>query len=55
MQLTVQSMMSGAEAPIPFAELVEVTEVTFSVARAIATGKAVSLDKLGTPLATVEV
>ncbi len=32
-QLTVQAMMSGMEAPIPFEEIVEVTEATFSIAK----------------------
>lgn len=46
LELTVQSMLSGAEAPIPFTELVEVTEVSFLIAKAIATGKTFTRDKL---------
>ncbi len=44
-ELTVQSMLSGAEAPIPFSELVEITEASFTIAKAIDTGKTFSCDK----------
>jgi len=43
LKLTLQSMLSGTSAPIPFEELVEVTEAVFSVADAIGTGQPVSL------------
>jgi predicted dehydrogenase/threonine dehydrogenase-like Zn-dependent dehydrogenase len=42
LNLTVQAMASGTEAPIPFDQIFEVTELTFSIARAIATGEQVS-------------
>lgn len=42
LQLTLQAMASGTEAPIPFDQIIEVTELTFSIAGAIATGKQVS-------------
>jgi hypothetical protein len=41
--------MSETEAPIPLAELVEVTEITFSIEEAIATGKSISRDNVGAP------
>lgn len=44
-EVTVQSMLSGAEAPIPFSELVETTEASFTIAKAIDTGKTFSCDK----------
>jgi len=52
LQRTVQAMMSGTEASIPFEEIVEVMEVTFSIAKAIATGQPVSRESPGVPLAT---
>ncbi len=52
-QRTVQSMMSGTQSPIPFVELVEVTDTTLSIAQSIATGKAISRDQLGAPLGVV--
>jgi predicted dehydrogenase/threonine dehydrogenase-like Zn-dependent dehydrogenase len=42
-ELTVEAMKRGKEAPIPFAELVEVTEATFSIEEAIRTQRTVSL------------
>jgi predicted dehydrogenase/threonine dehydrogenase-like Zn-dependent dehydrogenase len=42
LQLTLQAMASGTEAPIPFDQIIEVTELTFSIAGAIATGGQVS-------------
>jgi polar amino acid transport system substrate-binding protein len=47
MELTIEAMEQGKDAPIPFAELIEVTEATFAVEEAIRTQKTVSL----TPLA----
>jgi len=44
MELTVDAMRHGKEAPIPFAELVEVTEATFAVEEAIRTQRTVHLD-----------
>jgi hypothetical protein len=35
-------MLSGAEAPIPFSELVEITQASFTIAKAIVTGKTFS-------------
>jgi polar amino acid transport system substrate-binding protein len=43
-ELTVQAMQHGNEAPIPFAELIEVTEATFAIEEAIRTQKKVHLD-----------
>jgi predicted dehydrogenase len=43
-QLTVQAMQQGNEAPIPFGELIEVTETTFAIEEAIRTRKKVNLD-----------
>ena len=44
-ELTLEAMKQGKEAPIPFAELVEVTEATFAIEEAIRTHSAVSLDE----------
>ncbi len=44
LQLTLQAMLSGAEAPIPFAQIIEVTETTFAIAEAIAAAQPVSLN-----------
>jgi predicted dehydrogenase/threonine dehydrogenase-like Zn-dependent dehydrogenase len=44
LELTVDAMRHGKEAPIPFAELIEVTEATFAVEEAIRTQRTVSLD-----------
>jgi predicted dehydrogenase/threonine dehydrogenase-like Zn-dependent dehydrogenase len=46
LELTVDAMKHGKEAPIPFAELVEVTEATFAVEEAIRMQRTVSLDAL---------
>ncbi len=43
-ELTVEAMKQGKEAPIPFAELIEVTEATFAIEEAIRTQRMVSLD-----------
>ena len=45
LELTVDAMKHGKEAPIPFAELIEVTEATFAVEEAIRTQRTVSLDE----------
>jgi predicted dehydrogenase/threonine dehydrogenase-like Zn-dependent dehydrogenase len=42
-RLTLEAMRAGAAAPIPFGELVEVSEATLSLEEAIATGKSISL------------
>ena len=42
LELTIKSMASGTEAPIPFDQIIEVTEFSFSIAGAIATGEPVS-------------
>jgi predicted dehydrogenase/threonine dehydrogenase-like Zn-dependent dehydrogenase len=41
LQLTLQAMASGTEAPIPFDLIVEVSELTFSIAETIARGEPV--------------
>ena len=43
MELTIQAMKQGEQAPISFEELIEVTEVTFAVEDAIRTRRTVSL------------
>ena len=43
MELTVEAMRQGKDAPIPFAELIEVTEATFAIEEAIRTQRTVSL------------
>ena len=43
LELTVEAMRQGKEAPIPFAELVEVTEATFAIEEAIRTQRTVFL------------
>jgi predicted dehydrogenase/threonine dehydrogenase-like Zn-dependent dehydrogenase len=43
-ELTVEAMQQGKEAPIPFTELIEVTEATFAVEEAIREGGKVHLD-----------
>lgn len=45
MQSTLQAMASGASSPIPFDEIVEVSEATFAVADAVASGQPVSLNE----------
>jgi len=52
LQLTLQAMASGKEAPIPFDQIVEVTEFTFSVAGAVATGEPVSGKETRVPVIT---
>ena len=42
-ELTIEAMKQGKAAPIPFAELIEVTEATFAVEEAIRTQRTVSL------------
>jgi polar amino acid transport system substrate-binding protein len=42
MELTIEAMEQGKDAPIPFAELIEVTEATFAVEEAIRTQTTVS-------------
>ena len=42
MELTVEAMKQGKDAPIPFEELIEVTEATFAVEEAIRTQRTVS-------------
>ncbi len=44
LELTVDAMKNGKEAPIRFGELIEVTEATFAVEEAIRTQRTVSLD-----------
>jgi predicted dehydrogenase/threonine dehydrogenase-like Zn-dependent dehydrogenase len=44
MELTVEGMKQGGSAPIPFTELIEVTEATFAIEEAIRTRKTVNLD-----------
>jgi predicted dehydrogenase/threonine dehydrogenase-like Zn-dependent dehydrogenase len=41
-ELTLAAMKSGREAPIPFHEIVEVTEATFSILKSISTGEPVT-------------
>ena len=43
LQLTLQAMIAGRAAPIPIEEIVEVSEATFAVAEAIASGKPVTI------------
>ena len=44
MELTVEAMKQGKDAPIPFEELIEVTEATFAIEEAIRTQKMVSIE-----------
>jgi predicted dehydrogenase len=44
MELTIEAMEQGRDSPIPFAELLEITEATFAVEEAIRTQRTVSLD-----------
>ncbi len=46
-ELTVEAMKQGKEAPIPFAELIEVTEATFAIEEAIRTQRTVSYRRPG--------
>jgi predicted dehydrogenase len=43
LQLTIEAIRSGGPSPIPFDELVEVTETTFLVQKALATGEVIRL------------
>jgi predicted dehydrogenase/threonine dehydrogenase-like Zn-dependent dehydrogenase len=43
-ELTLEAMKQGREAPIPFAELMEVTEATFAIEEAIRTQRTVGMD-----------
>jgi polar amino acid transport system substrate-binding protein len=47
MELTIEAMSQGKEAPIPFAELVEVTEATFAIEEAIRTQRTVRVHRAG--------
>jgi len=42
-ELTVEAMKQGSCAPIPFEQLIEVTEATFAIEEAIGTQKTVHL------------
>jgi predicted dehydrogenase/threonine dehydrogenase-like Zn-dependent dehydrogenase len=53
LELTLQAMASGTEAPIPFDQIVEVTECTFSIAVATATGEPVAEKDPRVPLIAV--
>jgi predicted dehydrogenase/NADPH:quinone reductase-like Zn-dependent oxidoreductase len=44
MELTVYALRQGKEAPIPFIELIEVTEATFAIEEATRTGRTVPVD-----------
>ena len=44
MEMTIEGMEQGKDAPIPFAELLEVTEAAFAVEEAIRTQRTVGLD-----------
>ncbi len=54
MEITVEAMKQGQDAPISFAELVEVTEATFAIEEAIRTQKTVSLARSQAVGVTVE-
>ena len=41
LELTIEAIRSGKPSPIPFDELVEVTETTFLVQHALATGQVI--------------
>jgi predicted dehydrogenase/threonine dehydrogenase-like Zn-dependent dehydrogenase len=49
MELTIEAMEQGKDSPIPFAELLEITEATFAVEEAVRTQRTVGLDA-GWPL-----
>ncbi len=53
LELTIEAMKRSNSAPIPFLELVEVTEATFAVEEAIRSRKTVNLDA-GTAYRSVE-
>ncbi len=42
-ELTIEAMKRGNDAPVPFEELVEVTEVTFAIEEAIRTNRMVNV------------
>jgi hypothetical protein len=44
--LTIEAIRSGRPSPIPFDELVEVTETTFLVQQALAMGEVLRLNQL---------
>ncbi len=46
-ELTIEAMEQGKDAPIPFAELIEITEATFAVEEATRTQRSVSLNDRG--------
>jgi predicted dehydrogenase len=46
LQLTLQAMISGKEAPIPFEEIIDSTEATLAVAEAIAGGQPITLSEV---------
>ncbi len=50
LELTIEAMRQGKEAPIPFEELLEVTKASFALEEAIRTQKTVSLDGTGESL-----
>jgi predicted dehydrogenase/threonine dehydrogenase-like Zn-dependent dehydrogenase len=43
LQLTIEAIRSGSSSPIPFDELVEITETTFRVQQAVATAEVIAL------------
>jgi polar amino acid transport system substrate-binding protein len=45
LELTINAMQQGKEAPIPFTELIEVTEATFAIEEAIRVGGKVRLNE----------
>jgi predicted dehydrogenase/threonine dehydrogenase-like Zn-dependent dehydrogenase len=50
LQLTLSSMATGGESPIPFETIIEVMEATFAVAEAVAPGRPVPPNDLDLPL-----
>jgi predicted dehydrogenase/threonine dehydrogenase-like Zn-dependent dehydrogenase len=50
LQLTIESIRSGKQSPIPFDELVEVTETSFLVQQAVATGQTIKLGRAAAAL-----
>jgi polar amino acid transport system substrate-binding protein len=52
LQVTIEAIRDGKPSPIPFEELVEVTEATFLVEQAVATGEVIQL-KQSSPSATL--
>jgi len=49
LQLTIEAIRSGNPSPIPFEELVEVTNATFLVQQALATGEVIQLGQAALP------